>query len=61
MDLCIGDGSIGKSNDVEDINIGIPSDLLLQSCGDPLDAILHSTYPNLLQNMDDPSFFQDNG
>ena len=33
--------------------------MLLQSCGDPFAAILQSTYPNLLKNMDDPSFFHD--
>jgi ATP-dependent DNA helicase PIF1 len=56
--LGIGDGSIGDFND-GDITVQIPDDLLIHSFGDPLSAIVKSTYPNLLQNMNDPSFFQD--
>jgi len=56
--LAIGDGSVGESNDV-DIRVEIPPDLLLRSNGNPLAAIVNSTYPNLLQNIDDLSYFQD--
>jgi hypothetical protein len=56
--LGVGDGSIGDFND-GDITVQIPDDLLIHSFGDPLSAIVKSTYPNLLQNMNDPSFFQD--
>jgi ATP-dependent DNA helicase PIF1 len=56
--LGVGDGSIGDFND-GDITVQIPDDLLIHSFGDPLSAIVKSTYPNLLQNMTNPSFFQD--
>jgi len=52
----IGDGSTGESNDV-DIQVSIPPDLLLPNSGDSLASIVQSTYPNMLQNMNDPSFF----
>jgi len=56
--LGIGDGTIGVPNDL-DITLQIPQDLLIKSFGDPLLAIVQSTYPNLLHNINDPSFFQD--
>jgi ATP-dependent DNA helicase PIF1 len=56
--LAIGDGSVGESNNV-DIRIHIPPDLLLQSHSDPPAAIVDSTYLNLLDNINDLSFFQD--
>ena len=55
--LGIGDGSIGESNDF-DITLHIPHDLL-PSRGDPLAAIVAHTYPDLLHNIADPSFFND--
>jgi ATP-dependent DNA helicase PIF1 len=54
--LDIGDGSIGDTDD-EYIKVNIPRDLLIFSSGDPLAAIVKSTYPNLLRNMRDTSFF----
>jgi len=56
--LGIGDGTIGVPNDL-DITLQIPQDLLIKSFGDPLSTIVQSTYPNLLHNINDPSFFQD--
>ena len=56
--LGIGDGSIGESNDL-DISLNVPPDLLIPSLGDPLLAIVTHTYPDLLHNMTDPSFFKD--
>jgi ATP-dependent DNA helicase PIF1 len=56
--LGIGDGSIGDADD-DCIKIRIPPDLLIHASGDPLAAIVKSTYPNLLQNMDDPSYFRE--
>lgn len=55
--LAIGDGRVGESNDV-DISLTIPADLLIQSCGDPIAAIVSHTYPNLLLSLNDPSFFK---
>ncbi|XP_045821815.1 uncharacterized protein LOC123914670 [Trifolium pratense] len=56
--LGIGDGSIGQSND-SDITIQIPLNLLVPNLGDPLSTIVQSTYPDLLHNMNDPTFFKD--
>jgi hypothetical protein len=56
--LGIGDGSIGDADD-DCIKIRIPPDLLIHASGDPLAAIVENTYPNLLQNMDDPSYFRE--
>jgi ATP-dependent DNA helicase PIF1 len=57
--LGIGDGSIGDEANDGDIRVQILDDLLILSFGDPLSAIVQSTYPDLLQNMNDLSFFQD--
>jgi ATP-dependent DNA helicase PIF1 len=54
--LGIGDGTIGVPHDL-DITLQIPQDLLIKSFGGPLSAIVQSTYPNLLNNINDPSFF----
>jgi len=56
--LAIGDGSIGDSNDV-DISLTIPPDLLIESHGDPIASIVRHTYPNLLDSLNDPSFFKE--
>jgi len=56
--LAIGDGTIGDSNDV-DISVTVFDDLLIPSYGDPLAAIVYSTYPNLFDNIHDPFFFTD--
>ncbi|MCH79314.1 helicase-like protein, partial [Trifolium medium] len=55
--LRIGDGTLGDSDD-EYIKIQIPHDLLISPSHDPLSAIVESTYPNLLSNMNDSSFFR---
>ncbi|PNY07550.1 helicase-like protein [Trifolium pratense] len=56
--LGIGDGSIGHADD-ECIAVQIPQDLLIDGGADPLSNIVQSTYPNLLENMNEPSFFRD--
>jgi ATP-dependent DNA helicase PIF1 len=56
--LGIGDGEIGDINDI-DLELDIPSDLLIPNSGDdPLSSIVESTYPQLLQNMNDITYFQ---
>jgi len=55
--LSIGNGRIGEDNEV-DKTIAIPSDLLIESAGDPLAAIVESTYPNILESMSDIGYFQ---
>jgi len=56
--LAIGDGTVGQSNDV-DISTTIPSDLLISSNGDPIASIVQSTYPNVIDSLNDISYFQD--
>ncbi|XP_045821940.1 uncharacterized protein LOC123914810 [Trifolium pratense] len=56
--LGIGDGSIGNADD-ECITVQIPKDLLIDDFDDPLANIVKSTYPNLLDNMNNSSFFRD--
>jgi ATP-dependent DNA helicase PIF1 len=55
--LGIGDGSIGDADD-ECITVQMPEDLLIRGFDDPLAAIVDSTYPNLLDNINDATFFQ---
>ncbi|PNX77341.1 ATP-dependent DNA helicase PIF1, partial [Trifolium pratense] len=56
--LGIGDGSIGDADD-ECITVQIPRALLVDGSDDSLANIVHSTYPNLLENMNNPSYFRD--
>lgn len=57
--LRIGDGIEGGPNDGE-ATIEIPEDLLIKDVvGDPIDAIVQAIYPRILENLDDPKFFQD--
>jgi ATP-dependent DNA helicase PIF1 len=56
--LGIGDGSIGEINDA-DIKLRIPDDILIPYSDDPIASIVDCIYPSLLNNMRDPSFFQD--
>ncbi|MCH87034.1 ATP-dependent DNA helicase PIF1, partial [Trifolium medium] len=56
--LGVGNGNIGDADD-EYIKIQVPRDLLIPTSGDPLTAIVESTYPDMLHNMNDPSFFRD--
>jgi len=55
--ISIGDGRIGEDNEV-DKTIVVPSDLLIKSAGDPLASIVQSTYPILLESMNDITYFQ---
>jgi ATP-dependent DNA helicase PIF1 len=54
--LGIGEGSIGDADD-DYIKVQMPHDLLIPSTGDPMADIVKTTYPNLLHNMHDHSFF----
>jgi ATP-dependent DNA helicase PIF1 len=56
--LDIGDGKLGESIDGESI-IEIPEDLCVKSSGDHIGDVVRSTYPDLIQNMGDYTFFQD--
>ena len=50
--LDVGDGNIGKVNDVDTI-LEIPNDLLIPNNGDPLASIVESTYLDIVANMSD--------
>ena len=53
----IGNGTVGESDDV-DITLDIPSDLLIPTSGDTLGSIVATTYPRLLDSMNDITYFQ---
>ncbi|KAK7360203.1 hypothetical protein VNO77_02185 [Canavalia gladiata] len=55
--LSIGDGSIGDENE-DSINVDIPPELIIKDSCHPIQCIVESTYPNFLDNVNDPSFFQ---
>jgi len=55
--LSIGNGCIGDDNEV-DKTIIVPSDLLIKSACDTLASIVQSTYPDLLESMNDITYFQ---
>jgi ATP-dependent DNA helicase PIF1 len=55
--LNVGDGKLSEPNDGY-ADIDIPSDLLITNFDDPIQAIVQSTYPNLVHNYKDPKFLQ---
>jgi len=55
--LNIGDGKM--SSDDEEEMIKIPSDLLLLKGDDPREAIVKSTYPDLLNNYQQQKFLEE--
>jgi ATP-dependent DNA helicase PIF1 len=56
--LDIGDGKVEVMEDGDCI-VEIPQDLLVQSSSDTIGDIVEKIYPNLLQNILTPNFFQD--
>jgi hypothetical protein len=54
--LGVGDRSIEDADD-DYIKVQMPRDLLIPTTGDPMADIVNSTYPNMLHNLHDPSFF----
>ncbi|XP_056688054.1 uncharacterized protein [Spinacia oleracea] len=57
--LRIGDGKEGEPNDGE-TTIEIPDDVLIKDVvTNPIAVIVDSIYPSVLENLDDPKFFQD--
>jgi ATP-dependent DNA helicase PIF1 len=55
--LDIGDGKISEPNDGY-AEIDIPSELLITNFDDPIDAIVKSTYPNLMENYKNEDLLQ---
>ncbi|XP_061347529.1 uncharacterized protein LOC133293029 [Gastrolobium bilobum] len=56
--LKIGDGDLGDDVDGESI-IKIPDELLIKGSEDPLSDIVDFVYPNLMDNILDPTFFKE--
>ncbi|GJY34350.1 hypothetical protein Tco_0418819 [Tanacetum coccineum] len=54
----IGDGELGEANDGE-VSIDVPEELLIDAVDDPVTSIIDFTYPNLLNNINDSSYFQE--
>ena len=55
--LKVGNGKLGGPNDGE-ATIDIPKDLLIKDASDPMDAIIDSTYPRILEgSIDSLSFY----
>ena len=55
--LGIGDGRIGEDNEL-DKTVIITPDFLIPSSGDHVASIVENTYPKLLENIDDITYFQ---
>nr|GEX09990.1 uncharacterized protein [Tanacetum cinerariifolium] len=53
-----GNGKVGGANDGES-TIVFPDSMLIPETDDDVGVIIDDTYPNLLQNLWNPSFFQD--
>ncbi|XP_076939637.1 uncharacterized protein LOC143608504 [Bidens hawaiensis] len=58
--LDIGEGKVGGSNDGT-AKIDIPDDLLIEQCDDPIIKLIQFVYPNILNNSQDPTYFQHRG
>nr|GEX81184.1 uncharacterized protein [Tanacetum cinerariifolium] len=56
--LNIGDGKLGGPNDGEAV-IDIPDDLLIKDSCDPVGSLVQSVYPSILDNLNDPAYFQE--
>ena len=56
--LNVGDGKLGGPNEGE-VKIDVPEEILLDATDDPIASIIDFTYPNMLDNIDDPTYFQE--
>ncbi|GJU00024.1 ATP-dependent DNA helicase PIF1-like protein [Tanacetum coccineum] len=54
----IGNGTLGEPNDGETM-IEIPDEVLINETYDRVSSIISFTYPNILDNVSDSSYFQD--
>ncbi|XP_076882559.1 uncharacterized protein LOC143531055 [Bidens hawaiensis] len=58
--LDIGEGKVGGPNDGT-AKIDIPDDLLIEQCDDPIIKLIQFVYPNILNNSQDLTYFQQRG
>ncbi|GKC30317.1 ATP-dependent DNA helicase PIF1-like protein [Tanacetum coccineum] len=56
--LKVGDGELGEENDGK-VEIDVPEEILIDQADDPVAAIVDFTYPNILDNIHDPSYFKE--
>ncbi|GKC22403.1 ATP-dependent DNA helicase PIF1-like protein [Tanacetum coccineum] len=54
--LKVGDGELGEPNDGE-VSIDLPDEIVVDASDDPVTSIIDFTYPNILDNINDPSYF----
>nr|GEX35173.1 replication protein A 70 kDa DNA-binding subunit B [Tanacetum cinerariifolium] len=52
------DGELGEANNGE-VSIHVPKELLIDAVYDPVTSIIDFTYPNLLNNINNSSYFQE--
>nr|GEV00562.1 hypothetical protein [Tanacetum cinerariifolium] len=57
--LKVRDGKLGEANDGE-VEIDVPEEILIDEADDPVYSITDFTYPNILDNINDPSYFKEN-
>nr|GEZ43594.1 ATP-dependent DNA helicase PIF4 [Tanacetum cinerariifolium]GFA16090.1 ATP-dependent DNA helicase PIF4 [Tanacetum cinerariifolium] len=58
--LKVEDRELGEANDGE-VSIDVPEELLIDAVDDPVTSIIDFTYPNLLNNINNSSYFQEKG
>ncbi|KAJ0485171.1 putative DNA helicase [Helianthus annuus] len=56
--LDLGEGKVGGANDGDAV-IDIPKDILIIDSINPIDSLINSVYPSILENFKDPNFFQE--
>nr|GFA38487.1 ATP-dependent DNA helicase PIF1-like [Tanacetum cinerariifolium] len=54
----VGDEELGEANDGE-MSIDVPEELLIDAVDDPVTSIIDFTYPNLLNDINNPTYFQE--
>ncbi|GKC62185.1 ATP-dependent DNA helicase PIF1-like protein [Tanacetum coccineum] len=58
MTMVSGDGELGEENDGE-VYIDVPEEILIDEADGPISSIVDLTYPNILDNINDPSYFKE--
>ncbi|GKC97676.1 ATP-dependent DNA helicase PIF1-like protein, partial [Tanacetum coccineum] len=56
--LKVRDGELGEANDGE-VDIDVPEEILIDEADDHVYSIMDFTYPNILDNKNDPLYFKE--
>ncbi|XP_071718447.1 uncharacterized protein [Rutidosis leptorrhynchoides] len=56
--LRIGNGTVGETNDGE-FDVDIPDEVLITDAEDPIGSLIASIYPNFIQNLGNPEYYED--